>query len=103
MSEWIQPDRSAIIEPILTVRKKIFPLRRRIELPTTSRGDRLLWAASMAFILLVIPLYEFTEKEIIDPGDKIPTFRADRPFMFLIMHKETNSILFMGKVEDPTV
>ncbi|MDG6223882.1 MAG: serpin family protein [Candidatus Thermoplasmatota archaeon] len=35
-------------------------------------------------------------------GPEIPTFKADRPFMFLIMHKETNSILFMGKVSDPT-
>jgi serpin B len=34
-------------------------------------------------------------------GDGPATFRADHPFMFFIMHKETNSILFMGKVEDP--
>ena len=29
-------------------------------------------------------------------------FRADHPFIFLIEHKETGQILFMGKVEDPT-
>ena len=29
-------------------------------------------------------------------------FRADHPFLFLIEHKDTGQILFMGKVEDPT-
>ena len=29
------------------------------------------------------------------------TFRADRPFIFLIEHEETGQILFMGKVENP--
>jgi serpin B len=28
-------------------------------------------------------------------------FRADRPFIFLILHKPTNTILFMGRVMDP--
>ena len=30
-------------------------------------------------------------------------FRADHPFIFLIEHKATGQILFMGKVEDPSV
>ncbi len=30
-------------------------------------------------------------------------FRADHPFIFLIEHKETGQVLFMGKVEDPSV
>lgn len=29
-------------------------------------------------------------------------FRADHPFLYLIMDKETGSILFMGRVNDPT-
>jgi serpin B len=30
-------------------------------------------------------------------------FRADHPFIFLIEHKDTGQILFMGKVENPNV
>ena len=30
-----------------------------------------------------------------------PTFRADRPFIFMIVHKPTDSILFMGRVSNP--
>ena len=37
-------------------------------------------------------------------GQEMPIdFRADHPFIFLIEHRETGQILFMGKVEDPTV
>jgi serine protease inhibitor len=33
------------------------------------------------------------------PQPKI--FNADRPFMFAIVHNDTGSIFFMGKVYDP--
>ncbi len=32
----------------------------------------------------------------------LPIFRADRPFIFFIKEKESDTILFMGKVNDPT-
>jgi serpin B len=31
-----------------------------------------------------------------------PEFRADHPFLFLIMHNPSESILFLGRVADPT-
>jgi serpin B len=34
--------------------------------------------------------------------DDSVTFSADHTFLFTIVHKPTNSILFLGKVEDPT-
>ncbi|OQV19906.1 Serpin B9 [Hypsibius exemplaris] len=39
---------------------------------------------------------------MISPDEPV-TFRVDRPFLYLIRHKATNSILFLGKVADPTV
>jgi serpin B len=32
-----------------------------------------------------------------------PVFRADHPFAFLIRERETGSVLFMGRVADPTL
>lgn len=30
-----------------------------------------------------------------------PVFRADRPFIYMILHKPTNNVLFLGKLSDP--
>jgi len=35
-------------------------------------------------------------------GPRIPIFRADHPFIFVIQEKETGNILFLGRVSDPT-
>lgn len=35
-------------------------------------------------------------------GPDLAVFRVDHPFVFLIREKDTNSILFMGKVVDPS-
>lgn len=35
-------------------------------------------------------------------GPRIPIFRADHPFIFIIQEKGTGNILFMGRVADPS-
>lgn len=35
-------------------------------------------------------------------GPRIPIFRADHPFIFIIQEKDTGNILFLGRVVDPT-
>jgi len=35
-------------------------------------------------------------------GDRRPLFRADRPFLFLIRHNPSNTVLFIGKIADPS-
>ena len=35
-------------------------------------------------------------------GPKIPVFRADHPFIFIIQQRDTGNILFMGRVSDPS-
>lgn len=35
------------------------------------------------------------------PPKRVPVFRADHPFIFLIQEKETGNILFMGRVVNP--
>jgi serpin B len=40
-------------------------------------------------------------KGIAPPAKRTPVFRADHPFMFMIRHKKTGSILFIGRLADP--
>jgi serpin B len=36
------------------------------------------------------------------PGpDETPVFRADKPFLYMILHKPTNTVLFLGKLTTP--
>jgi serpin B len=42
------------------------------------------------------------ERTSINPNQK-PTFRADRPFLFVIRENSTGTILFMGKIGEPKV
>jgi serpin B len=35
------------------------------------------------------------------PGEPIPVFRADHPFLFLIQDNDTGNILFMGRMVNP--
>ena len=37
-------------------------------------------------------------KSVAEPS---PIFKADRPFLYMILHKPTNNVLFMGKFADP--
>jgi serpin B len=34
--------------------------------------------------------------------DEPPEFRADRPFLFIIRENKTGSVLFIGRLADPT-
>lgn len=38
---------------------------------------------------------------VMDFKSLVPVFRADKPFLFMIMHKPTGAILFMGEVYNP--
>lgn len=33
--------------------------------------------------------------------DETPVFRADKPFLYLLVHKPSNTVLFMGKLNEP--
>lgn len=48
-----------------------------------------------------VTIIEIRVTETID-GKPDPSFAADRPFIFAICHKPTNTLLFMGKVADPS-
>lgn len=37
------------------------------------------------------------------PEPQIPVFRADHPFLYFILHKPTETILFMGKLAEPAM
>lgn len=52
-------------------------------------------AAATAVIMRMI--------DSVDSEPRIPTFRADHPFIFIIQENQTDSILFFGRVVDPTI
>ncbi len=56
--------------------------------------------AAAATVITLMPISTFTgpQKE-----PKIPIFRADRPFIFLIQQKITGKILFIGRVVNPNL
>ena len=33
--------------------------------------------------------------------DEVVTFRADKPFVYILLHKPSNTVLFMGKMNEP--
>lgn len=39
----------------------------------------------------------------VEPDDEPVLFTVDRPFLFVITHTESNEVVFMGKVTDPSV
>ena len=39
--------------------------------------------------------------ESVPPPEPIPVFRADHPFVFLVRHNQTGSILFLGRLVNP--
>ena len=43
----------------------------------------------------------FAKTSFRPPADKVPIFRADKPFLCMIIHKEDNTILFAAKVVKP--
>lgn len=43
-----------------------------------------------------------SEGSIPKPPQTVPVFRADRPFLFFIRDRGTGSLLFMGRLVDPT-
>lgn len=53
-------------------------------------------AAATAVVIM-----EFTSIE--QPAHKLPIFRADHPFIFLIQENSTENILFMGRVVNPNL
>jgi len=43
----------------------------------------------------------FSRLSYTPPDPDVKVFRADKPFLCMIVHKEANEILFMGKVQNP--
>lgn len=54
--------------------------------------------AAAATAVIMAPISAGPSKE-----PKIPIFRADHPFIFLIQQKDTGNILFLGKVVNPAL
>ncbi|OWA52451.1 Heterochromatin-associated protein MENT [Hypsibius exemplaris] len=73
---------------------KISKVVQKVFVEVNENGTEAAAATGVQIVLLSLPL---------NPPPPPVIFRADRPFLYLIRHKATDSLLFIGRVADPTL